>query len=97
MARQISIFDGNFPFVIDRKIRLIELFGGIGAQAKALTNIGADYDHYILCEIDKFAVTSYNAIHGTHFETSDITKLRGGDLRINDYGKYIYMLTYSFP
>lgn len=97
MARQISFFDGKYPFFIDRKIKLIELFGGIGAQAKALTNIGADYEHHMLCEIDKYAVKSYNAIHGTSFETSDITKLKGGDLGINDYSKHIYLLTYSFP
>jgi DNA (cytosine-5)-methyltransferase 1 len=94
---QISIFDGKHKFVFDRKIMLIELFGGIGSQAKALKNIGADFQHHFLCEIDKYAVKSYNAIHGTNFETSDITKLRGGDLGINDYSKYIYLLTYSFP
>ena len=97
MASQISIFDGKDKFVFDRKIRLIELFGGIGSQAKALRNIGADFEHHLLCEIDKYAVKSYNAIHGKDFGTSDITKLKGGDLRINDYDKYIYLLTYSFP
>ena len=37
---QISIFDGAAPFKIDKPIRLIELFAGIGAQAKALEKIG---------------------------------------------------------
>jgi DNA (cytosine-5)-methyltransferase 1 len=94
---QISFFDGKHRFVLDKKIRLIELFGGIGSQAKALRNIGADFEHYFMCDFDKFAVRSYNAIHGTAFETSDITKLQGGDLRINEHDKHIYLLTYSFP
>lgn len=94
---QMSFFDGSERFVFDKKIMLIELFGGIGSQAKALKNIGADFNHHILCEIDKYAVKSYNAIHGTNFDTGDIKTMRGGDLGINDYSKYIYLLTYSFP
>lgn len=34
---QISFYDGEKPFKITKPIRLIELFAGIGAQAKALT------------------------------------------------------------
>jgi DNA (cytosine-5)-methyltransferase 1 len=97
MGDQISFFDGSQKFFLDRKIRLIELFGGIGSQAKALRNIGADYDHYMLCDIDKYAVKSYNAIHGTNFEPCDITKVKGGDLGINECVRYIHLLTYSFP
>lgn len=69
--RKQSLF--NFPEVkIDKPIRLIELFGGIGSQAMALRNLGADFEHYRLVEFDKYAVKSYNAIHGTEFETADI-------------------------
>lgn len=35
----VSFFDGANRFVIDKPIRLIELFAGIGAQAKALERI----------------------------------------------------------
>ena len=35
-----------------KKIRLIELFAGIGSQAKALKNIGADFEHYKVVEFD---------------------------------------------
>jgi len=97
MGSQISIFDGKHRFLFDRPIRLIELFAGIGSQAKALKNIGADFEHYFMCDFDKYAVKSYNAIHGTAFDTSDITKLKGGDLRINGHEEHIYLLTYSFP
>ena len=47
---------------ITKPIRLIELFGGIGSQAMALRDIGADFESYKLVEFDKYAVTSYNAI-----------------------------------
>ena len=42
-----SLFD--FPtFQIDKKIRLIELFGGIGSQAMALRDLGVDFETYKL-------------------------------------------------
>lgn len=73
------------------------LRAGIGSQAKALTRLGADFEHYRICEFDKYAVTSYNAIHGTDFTTSDITKINANDLGIIDTDKYCYIMTYSFP
>lgn len=93
---QFTLF--NTPkFKIDKPIRLIELFGGIGSQAKSLKRLGADFVHYRLCEFDKWAVQSYNAIHGTDFATSDVTKITADDLGIVDTDKWLYMLTYSFP
>lgn len=93
----ISFFDGNEKFKIDKPIRLIELFAGIGAQAKSLENLGVDFEHYRICEFDKYAVASYNAVHGTNFATSDITKITADDLGIVDTDKYCYVMTYSFP
>lgn len=88
----------NYPkFKINKPIRLIELFGGIGSQAMALRNIGANFTHHRLVEFDKYAVKSYNAIHGTDFPTMDITKTKGEDLGITDTEKYCYVMTYSFP
>lgn len=96
---QLSIFNLGCqkPYKIKKPIRLIELFGGIGSQAKALENLKANFTHYRLCEFDKFAVTSYNAVHGTNFATSDITKITADDLGIVDTDKYEYIMTYSFP
>ena len=95
---QLTIFDMLYPtFKIDKPIRLIELFAGVGSQAMALRNIGANFEHYRVCEFDKYAVASYNAIHGTDFETSDIRNLKGGDLGIVDLNKWTYIMTYSFP
>ena len=95
---QITIFDLTLPqFQIDRPIRLIELFAGIGSQAMALRDLGADFEHWRVVEFEPNAVTSYNAIHGTHFEPQDITKITGADLGIADTEKYCYIMTYSFP
>ena len=94
---QISMFEGKRQLKITKHIRLIELFAGIGAQAKALENIGVKFEHYQICEFDKYAVASYNAVHGTEFTTSDITKIHASDLGIVDTGKYCYIMTYLFP
>lgn len=95
---QLTIFDMLYPtFKIDKPIRLIELFAGVGSQAMALRNIGANFEHYRVVEFDKYAIASYNAIHGTNFETSDIRNVKGGDLGIVDLNKWTYIMTYSFP
>lgn len=94
---QCSIFDGENPLKITKPLRLIELFAGIGAQAKALENLGVNFEHYRICEFDKYAVASYNAVHGTNFGTSDITQIHADDLGIAETDKYEYIMTYSFP
>lgn len=91
--------------MIDKKIRLIELFGGIGTQSLALRDLVIAnglkpedvFEHYKLIEFDKYPVKSYNAIHGTNFEPIDITNVKGGDLGITDKDRYSYIMTYSFP
>lgn len=55
------------------KLKLLELFGGIGACSKALEKLNIDYEIVDYVEIDKYAVKSYNAIHNTNFEPQDIT------------------------
>ena len=91
-----SLFD--FPtFQIDKKIRLIELFGGIGSQAMALRDLGVDFETYKLVEFDKYAIKSYNKIHDTDFPILDIRNIKGKDLEIREREKYCYIMTYSFP
>lgn len=98
MNEQQNIFELLYPnFVIDRKVRLIELFAGIGSQAKALKNLNVDFEHHKVIEFDKHAIDSYNAIHNTNFETCDICNIHAKDLEITDRHIYIYILTYSFP
>jgi DNA (cytosine-5)-methyltransferase 1 len=70
-------------------MRLIELFAGVGSQTQALKNIGVEHEVIGISEIDKFAIASYEALHGpTHNfgDISGIPKLPEADL-----------WTYSFP
>lgn len=84
-------------FKITKPLRLIELFAGYGSQAMAFDRIGAKYEHWFVCEFDKYAIKSYNAVHGTNYETTDIRDIHGKDLNIKDTDKYCYLMTYSFP
>jgi len=54
-------------------MKLIELFAGIGACSTALKRLGLDIEIVDAVEIDKYAIASFNAIHGTNFKTQDIT------------------------
>ena len=55
-------------------IKLLELFGGIGACSKALERLNIEHEVVDYVEIDKYAVKSYNAIHNSNFEPQDITQ-----------------------
>ena len=95
---QMNMFSIMYDqYKITKPIRLIELFAGIGSQHEALKRLGADVEPYKVVEFDKYAIASYNAIHGTNFKTSDITKIAASDLEIVDTDKYEYIMTYSFP
>ena len=98
MYEQLDIFSAiKQPYKITKPVRLIELFAGVGSQAMALKRLGANFEHYRVVEFEKYAIKSYNAIHGTDFEPMDITKIIGSDLGISDTDKYCYIMTYSFP
>ena len=95
---QLTIFDELCDeFKITKPIRLIELFAGYGSQAMALERLGAAFTHHKVIEFDKFAVNSYNAVHGTDFKPTDIRDIHASDLEITDTDKYCYIMTYSFP
>lgn len=97
MSKLFNAFENFEQIKITKPIRLIELFAGVGSQAMALRDIGAKFEHYRVCEFDKYAIQSYNAIHGTSFPVSDIREWKGDDLGIVDKDKYEYIMTYSFP
>jgi len=84
-------------FYIDKPVRLIELFCGIGAFSKALTRLGVEFETYRAIDFDKYKIQGFNAIHGANFDTTDITELRGEDLEIVDTEKYCYVMSYSYP
>jgi DNA (cytosine-5)-methyltransferase 1 len=54
------------------KLKVLELFSGIGALTKALERLGIEHEIVDAVEIDKYAVKSFNAIHNTNFEPQDI-------------------------
>lgn len=95
MDRQMTLFDFmREPVSITKPIRLIELFAGYGSQAMALKRIGAKFEHYRVVEFNKYAIASYNAVHGTDFPTMDITKVHAEDLNICDTNAFTYLLTH---
>ncbi len=91
--------------MICKKIKLVELFAGVGSQAMALrdlciaNSLNPDdiFETYRVIEFDKYAMNSYNAIHETNFEPMDITKIHGEDLDVDGLDKYTVIWTYSFP
>lgn len=95
---QLGLFDEEYPqYKIDKPIRLITTFSGIGSQEMALKRLGVDFEIYKAVEFDKYAMASYNAIHGTNFPALDIRDIHGKDLEIVDKDKYCYILFYSWP
>lgn len=93
-AGQMNIFDlVSQPIRITKPIRLIELFAGYGSQEMALKRIGAKFEHYRVVEFDRFAVRSYNAVHGTNFSPLDITQIHASDLGICNTKTFTYLLT----
>lgn len=76
-------------YTAENPLRLIELFAGIGSQTQALTNIGIAHKVVAISEIDKYAIQSYEAIHGIANNLGDIRKIE--ELPDAD------LWTYSFP
>lgn len=58
----------------DCKLKVLELFGGIGACTKALKRLGINFEVVDYVEINKYAVNSYNAMNGTNFKPQDISR-----------------------
>ena len=76
-------------YTTENLLRLIELFAGIGSQTQALTNIGIAHKVVAISEIDKYAIQSYEAMHGKVNNLGDIRKIE--ELPDAD------LWTYSFP
>ena len=51
-SEQLGLFDEEYPqYKIDKPIRLIELFAGIGSQSMAMKNLGVNFESYRVVEI----------------------------------------------
>ncbi|RBR36052.1 DNA cytosine methyltransferase [Enterococcus cecorum] len=72
-------------------IRVFEAFAGVGSQRMALRNIGIEHEVVAIAEIDKYAIKSYEAIHGKVNNLGDISKIETNTIPDHD------LFTYSFP
>lgn len=66
--------------MLNGKLRVVELFAGVGAWSKALENLHIPHEIVLAVDNDKYPITAYNAIHNTNFEPIDITKLNEIDV-----------------
>ncbi len=71
------------------KLKVNELFSGIGAFRKALINLDIPHEIVGISEIDKHAIKSYEAIYGSTRNYGDISKVERLD--------YADLWTYGFP
>lgn len=87
----MNLFDfGDFSiFNKKQTINLFEAFSGIGTQHMALKRLGIKVNIVGISEIDKFALKSYNAIHGKSKNYGAIGEF---DLPPN-----VDLMTWSFP
>ena len=58
-----------------KKYNLVELFSGIGSQAKALKNLGMNIGDSYICEWDLHAFTAYDAIHSATTIPVDVLEM----------------------
>ena len=72
-------------------LRVLENFAGIGTQRMALENLGITHEVVGITEIDKFAIKSYEAIHGAVNNLGDISKVDPNDVPDHD------LFIYSYP
>ena len=59
---------------------LVELFSGIGSQAKALKNIGIELNVQATCEWDMHAFIAYDAIHNSTEVLSEVEEMSGQEV-----------------
>ena len=71
----------------NKKLNVVELFSGIGSQAKALENININFETVNTCEWDIHALVAYDLIHNDgllHSGSLGLTKLE----ILNELSKY---------
>lgn len=80
----------------EKPLRVFEAFAGYGSQSMALERLAEQnpefgFEVVGISEIDKYAVASYNAIHGETRNYGDISKIEWQNVPDFD------LFTYSFP
>lgn len=92
MFNETNIFELlNDKYVLPKKVKLFESFSGIGCQRLAFNRLGIEVEMIGISEIDKYAIQSYNAIHGDTKNWGSICDIKG------QYLPQIDVFTYSFP
>jgi DNA (cytosine-5)-methyltransferase 1 len=62
-------------FIGGQMLKVIEAFAGIGSQTQALKNLGIEHEVVAISEIDKYALLSYEALHGKPNNLGDIARI----------------------
>lgn len=65
---------------MEKTYNLVELFSGIGSQAKALKNLGIKIDKTYTCEWDIHAFVAYDAIHHSPALPDDVMRMNKDEL-----------------
>lgn len=65
------------------KVKILELFGGIGAIRKAFINLKIPYEVVDYVEIDKACVKSYNALFGESYKPKSVVGYKAPDVKID--------------
>ncbi|MDY0213914.1 MAG: DNA cytosine methyltransferase [Bacilli bacterium] len=89
----MNLFSFVYPHIelgTEKPIKLFEAFSGIGCQLMALKRITDNYEIVGISEIDKYAIKSYEAIHGK-------VKNYGAIGSFERLPKNIDICTWSFP
>ena len=65
------------------KVKILELFGGIGAIRKAFINLKIPYEVVDYVEIDKACVKSYNELYGEDYKPKSVVGYKAPDVKID--------------
>lgn len=65
------------------KVKILELFGGIGAIRKAFINLKIPYEVVDYVEIDKACVKSYNALYGESYKPKSVIGYKAPNEKID--------------
>lgn len=93
---QSTIYDFLYnEFKITKPIRIIELFAGYGSQFLALKYLGANVEHYKICEWAIKSIQAYNDLHIQDY--NDYSKDLDDDEVINKLLEYGVSANYNDP
>ncbi len=78
---------------MNKKLRILSLFSGIGAFEKALSNLQVNFELVNYCEVDKYASKAYSMLHNVK-ECCNIGDINSvNEKLLSDFD----LMTYGFP